>query len=281
MNFKKNPYENLYIYHVKGKVTENEEKSLGADFLGNWMEDDFSFLFFSNVSRDIISSLLKTRSDLELMDDYHFTWEEWQGEGFTTVKIEDFIISPPWEKRDSEPGEINIILDPVVVFGTGLHPTTRDCLKAINFIRKEYHFRKFLDIGTGTGILSIAAARLGAEEVLALDLNPLSVKTAKNNVNLNGLKETIKVVEGRAEDFIAENADLVVANIQYDVVKTLIEDKQFLRKKYFVFSGLMRSQVRDIKDRIRRDNLNIIKEWDYEMTWHTFVARRDSDEKRK
>jgi ribosomal protein L11 methyltransferase len=269
------PYNDLYIYHIKGLVTPGDEVIFGNNYIGNWVEDNYSFLFFSAASDGPVSSLLKNRFDLELMDDYRLSYEEWQGGGITTVKTGDFLITPPWENGENNRGEMRIIMDPGVVFGTGLHPTTRDCLKAISHAGKYYSFNKVLDMGTGTGILAIASARLGAMEVLAIDLNPLSVKTAKKNVKLNGLENVIKVAEGRAEDFLDESADLVIANIHYAVINKLLEHKEFLVKRYFIFSGLMRSQWREIKDMAAGHNLEILKEWDHEMTWYTFLARRD------
>ena len=269
------PYNDLYVYHIKGRVTDRDELKLGNSFIGNWVEDDFSFLFFSAVSSDPVSALIKNRFDLELIDNYHFTYEEWQGGGLTSVKIDNFLIVPPWEDEGTSPDAIKIIMDPGVVFGTGIHPTTRDCLKAISHTKKYYSFKKVLDIGTGTGILAIATACLGAREVLAIDLNPLAMKTAKKNVVLNKFENVIRASEGRAEDFIDESADLVVANIHYEVIKRILGHKGFIQKGYFIFSGLMRSQARDIKDMADGHDLIILKEWDHEMTWYTFLARKD------
>ncbi|MFC1867734.1 50S ribosomal protein L11 methyltransferase [Thermodesulfobacteriota bacterium] len=268
------PYEDLYIYYLEGRVSDRDEQTLGNFFLGNWIEDNFSFLFFSAASKDIVTELLKMRPDLELIDDYQFTYEQWQGGGLASVKIENILIVPPWEEIEPDTGEIKIIMDPGVVFGTGLHPTTRDCLKAMISLKKQYPFEKVMDLGTGTGILAIAAASLGVKEVLAVDLNPLSVKTAKNNVSLNGFEKAISVVKGKAEDFVAETADLIVANLHYDVIRGLLEEKGFLEKKYFIISGLMRSQAGYIKDRMGKYNLILLNEWDHEMTWYTLLARR-------
>jgi ribosomal protein L11 methyltransferase len=266
------PYEDIYICQLNGRVHERDEQVFDGHFIGNWVEDNYSFLFFSAVSDKNISSLLKIRPDLELVDDYMFTYEQWQGGIPRTTKVGDFIIVPTWEEKEPGPGEIRIIMDPGVVFGTGLHPTTGDCLKAISFLKEYISFGTVLDIGTGTGILAIAVALLGAESVLAVDVNPLSVKTAKTNVMLNGLERCIDVVEGHAEDVLYEGGDIVVANIHYEAIRRLMETKWFLESGYFIFSGLMRSQVRDVKDMAASHNLTILKEWDYEMTWYTFVA---------
>lgn len=265
-------YKDLFIYHLRGRVRDIDERLLGENFLGNWVEDNESFLFFSAPSNEIIAGLLKNRSDLVFFDDYHFTYEQWQGAGLTSFKIENFLIVPPWDRTEAEKGELKIILDPGVVFGTGLHPTTRDCLRAMVYLRTRYPWEKVMDFGTGTGILAIAAALLGSKEVLAVDLNPLSVKTAKKNVSLNHLEEIIKVFEGRVENLVNEDADLVVANIHYEVIRKILENKGFREKSWFIISGLMRSQVQVAKWQMEKYDLQVIHEWDNDMTWYTILA---------
>lgn len=267
-----NPYEDLYIYLVRGMVSQEAEASLGNAFLGNWVEDNSSFLFFSAPAHEIVAQLMKNQSHLERLDNFHFTYEEWQGRGIGPVRIERFLIVPPWETVEADEGELKIIMDPGVVFGTGLHPTTRDCLTAMTYVQGKGPLGQVMDLGTGTGILAIAAARLGAEKVLAVDLNSLCVKTSQRNVLLNNLADIIEVAEGRAEDFIDEPVDLVLANIHHDVIMNLFKAKGFLQKKIFIISGLMRSQVREMKVEMNKRNLKIVKEWDHEMTWYTVLA---------
>ncbi|MFH1490618.1 MAG: 50S ribosomal protein L11 methyltransferase [Pseudomonadota bacterium] len=202
-------------------MREEEEGYFGKAFIGNWVEDKTSFLFFSQPSSGLISSLLENRSDLELIDEYRFTYEQWQGGGLKPIKVENILITPPWEKSDRAEGEIRIILDPGVVFGTGLHPSTRDCIRALTCLRKETLFENVLDLGTGTGVLALVAMRLGAKRVLAVDLNPLCVKTARKNIAYNRLEDGIRVECGRAEDFIHEPADLLAANIHYGAMSSL------------------------------------------------------------
>jgi ribosomal protein L11 methyltransferase len=118
-------------------------------------------------------------------------------------------------------------------------------------------FETVLDLGTGTGILAIAAARLGASRVLAVDLNPLCVKTSRRNVRLNEVEAVVEVVEGIAEDFAENPADLLVANIHYEVLDDLVEREKFREKPWLILSGLMRSQGRDIKAKLERCGLRI------------------------
>ena len=169
---------------------------------------------------------------MTLVDEYHFSYEQWQGGAVSPVKVGDLVIAPPWEDIPCGTGKRKIVLDPGVVFGNGLHPTTRDCLRALNHLRHGSRFAGVLDFGTGSGVLALAAAAWGASRVLAVDLNPLCVKTARNNVNLNGLEDRVVVKEGRAEDFSDEPADLVVANIHYEVMKHLLTSGCFREKKW-------------------------------------------------
>jgi len=266
------PQRDLYIYLLKGLVPEKDECGLGDAFVGNWVEDDNSFLFFGRPADKVVDTLLEMHSELELIETHHFTYDQWQGGGLKPVRVDDFVIVPSWEKMEPGEGCIQIVLDPGVVFGNGLHPTTRGCLRAIARARRQRPFERVLDLGTGTGVLSLAAALLGAETVLAVDLNPLCVKTTIENVRLNGLHKIIRVVAGAVGDFVNEPADLVVANIQYDVIQELIDRRAFHNKDRLIISGLMRSQSRGVKTRLEREHFQILREWDHDMTWFTFLA---------
>jgi len=266
------PYKELYIYLFRGVLKKSHEADLGEAFLGNWVESDSSFLFFASPADEILDRLLRKCQELELIEHYHFTYEQWQGGRLDQIEVENFVIVAPWGELDSNKQLNQIVLDPGVVFGNGLHPTTRDCLKALAYAAKTRPFESVLDFGTGTGILAVAAVLLGAVRVLAVDLNPLCVKTAVRNVELNKLEEKIQVVKGSAESFFDEIADMVVANIHYDVIQELLVRRRFRRRDRLIVSGLMRSQARDVKAQMETLHLNIIHEWDHEMTWFTILA---------
>jgi len=268
------PYQDLYVYLLNGVLWEGDETFLGNDFIGNWVEGENSFLFFSKPSRQLVSRLLTARPNLALESDYHFSYEEWQGGGLDPLAIDPFLIVPPWQKKDDLSGLMTILLDPGVVFGNGLHPTTRSCLKALYLAAQNIPLGRVLDLGTGTGILALAAARLGAQQVLAVDLNPLCVKTAAKNVDLNGLTGIIRVIEARAEDVVNDAADLIVANIHYAVIERLLEGGAFHKSATLIISGLMRSQYRQIKTRLSQYGFHPLHEWDHDMTWFTVLANR-------
>jgi len=260
------------VYVLNGRVSWEEEARLGDGFLGNWVEGECSFLFFGRQARKELTGLLATRPDLRFDDEYRFTYDEWQGGGLEPVRIDPFLIVPPWVRLDPQAGLTTILLDPGVVFGNCLHPTTRDCLKALAWAHGRRPFLRVLDLGTGTGVLALAAARLGAESVLAVDLNPLCVKTAARNVTLNGLQGLIEVRKGRAEDFANDPADLVIANIHAGVIRALLDMDGFRGRHGLILSGLMRSQAREIKGALAKAGYEVVREWDDAMTWFTLVG---------
>ncbi|MBE0584323.1 MAG: 50S ribosomal protein L11 methyltransferase, partial [Desulfofustis sp.] len=226
----------LSIYCLRGQVPDGH--CFPPGFLGNWQEEDHSFLFFLEPQPDFIASLLREVGDAELVDHYRLTYQQWQGGSLAPLKIGRFLISPPWITASAGPGEYGLILDPGVVFGNGTHPTTCACLTAIEIACAAGSVRRLLDCGTGTGLLALAAVKLGCHQVVAVDYNLLAARTAWRNVLLNGFQDRMVVVNGRAETFCALPFDLLVANIGYPVVRDVISADAFLRQKWFVLSGL-------------------------------------------
>ncbi|MCP4368244.1 MAG: methyltransferase, partial [Deltaproteobacteria bacterium] len=179
------PYKDLYIYYLKGHLASDNE-IFYKDFIGNWEEDEFSFLFFSRPSKKKVNDLLNAQPHLTLLDNYHMTYDDWHGESLAPFSAGKFFISHPWNKirNNSGPGsdEFHITLDPGVVFGTGTHATTYNCLEALELAFSGSKVQSALDLGTGSGVLAIAAARLGCKKVLAVDSNLLAARTAQKNI---------------------------------------------------------------------------------------------------
>ena len=172
-------------------------------------------------------------------------------------------------------GEIPLLLDPGVVFGTGTHPTTRDCLAALELLYRDSAIVTVLDLGTGTGILAIAAAGLGSPRVAAVDFNHLAVQTARRNVILNGAEDRVLLVHGRAEQLVASPADLLIANIHYDVMRKLLQSEGFKAKRHWILSGLLRSQAREVEDLLGDGRACIVKRWTRDHIWYTYLGTND------
>lgn len=270
--YEQQPYNDLYIYYIEGRLGSKTDIS-DRCFIGNWEEDNFSFLFFSKPSDKLVKQILNKHPHLTLLDNYNMTYDEWQGGDTDLVRAGGFIIAPPWKKKiDISKEDIYIALDPGVVFGTGTHPTTSHCLEAINIVFANEKIKTAVDLGTGTGLLALAAAKSGCRKVLAVDLNFLAAQTAQKNIRLNRLENRVVSVCGRAEDFISYPSDLVVANIHYDVLKDLINYNFFKKKKFFIISGQLRSQAKKVLQALLKCPVTVIKKWEHAGIWHTYLV---------
>ena len=267
------PDDPLFIYEFEG-ICEDPQKIFKENFIAHWREGDCTFLFFSEPKEALIGEFIRDHGNLSWVRTHQMSYKEWQGgELLKPWSVGKFVFLPPWISLQRKPGKLNIMLDPGVVFGAGTHPTTRDCLQALLWIYEQEKPQKVLDLGTGTGILSLAAAALGAEEVLAVDLNPACVQTAEKNAEYNDLRKKIKIMEGRAEEYIHLPADLAVMNIHFAVIRELISKQSFFEKKWVVISGLLRSEFLEIKHQLHVPGFQLLKEWDSEFTWFTLAGR--------
>lgn len=261
----------LYIYYIEGAIPAHH--SFVADhFIGNWVEDDFSFLFFTQPALRQVYEILALFPTMKLLDQYEMTYAQWQGGIVEPVRIGRFLLNPTWIKASPGENEVAITIDSGVVFGNGTHPTTQACLEAIDIACAGKRVKTMLDLGTGTGVLALAAAKLGCEKILAVDYNYLAAKTARQNVSLNSLDDHILVANGRAEELTAVATDLLVANIHYDVMKDLVRTDGFLRQKWFILSGLLRSEAEKITDYLKTRPVLILKRWNQDDIWHTILG---------
>jgi ribosomal protein L11 methyltransferase len=264
------PYQNLYIYEISGEVL-GSRNFFKEDFIGCWNEGEASYLFFAQPHDEEVEIFVKKKG-FSLLGKNILDYKAWQaGEELKPFKIGNLVISPSWEDARVEEGEVLVRLDPCVVFGTGYHPTTRTCLQALLEIYQKERPKKVLDLGTGSGILALAAAKWGAEKVLAIDCNELAVDTALRNVLLNGEDHRIEVKIGRAEDFIEEEADLVCANLHLKVIESLMDKKVFFDKRWFLLSGLFVTDGEEIEKRFNQRSIETYQKIQ-EKNWLTLVG---------
>lgn len=261
----------LYIYYIEGTVPALQ--TIETDnFIGNWVEEDSSFLFFTQPAKEQVLEILADFPALKLLDDYEMTYAQWQGGNIEPVRIGRFLLNPTWIKASPGDNEIAITLDSGVVFGNGTHPTTQACLEAIDIACTGNKTKTMLDLGSGTGVLALAAAKLGCEKIIAIDYNYLATQTARLNVTLNNLDNNILVVNGRAEEHTSVATDLLVANIHYDVMKDLVRTEGFLKQKWFILSGLLRSEAEKIMEYLNTQPVLILKRWNQDEIWHTILG---------
>ena len=159
---------------------------------------------------------------------------------------EHLVIKPSWEAWDEQPGDLVIELDPGMAFGTGTHETTAMC---VAMIEKHYHGGEVLDVGTGSGILAIAAARLGAREVLGVDIDPMAVRVAQENVEKNGLADRVTICEGDLVKGLDNvQCEFAVANILAEVIMLLAAPlkSHLTENATSVCSGILREREDEV-----------------------------------
>lgn len=183
---------------------------------------------------------------------------EWKKYYKPTKIGQRIVVKPTWEDYKRENGELIIELDPGMAFGTGTHETTSMCIRELEkYVNED---SKVFDIGCGSGILAIAAAKLGAKEVLAVDLDEVAVKVSKENVEENNVSDSVEVRHGNLMDVVKDRADVVVANIIADIIKILAKDVHNFMKKdaVFISSGIILDKVEEVKESLIENGFEII-----------------------
>lgn len=212
--------------------------------------------------------------------------EDWANEWkqyFKPVKISDRItIKPTWEPYEAAEDELIIELDPGMAFGTGTHETTALCLRTIEHVIQAGD--DVIDIGTGSGILAIAAAKLGAGHVLAIDLDPVAVSSAKENTHLNDLNHRITVKQSDLLQILGDPEDelgiktpvrLVIANILAEIILQFTDDVYQVLEPggKYIASGIIRNKEDDVAAGLTKAGF-IVEERFYENDWVAIVARK-------
>lgn len=264
------PEKWLFIYYLEGVPTPPLE--LGTDFIGNWQEAESAFLFFSKPAQETVDRLVCDQPHLMLVDHYKMTYAEWQGASLDGFSVGKIYIRPPWVPSSSD-DQIEIILDPGVVFGNGNHTTTQDCLTALQQIFNQWRPKRVLDLGCGTGILALAAARLGAEAVLAVDLNRMAVNITHQNILANRLSRQVLALQGRAETLYAGPMDLLIANIHFAVMHQLIRQPAFQQHHHLILSGLLRSELKAVEGELAAQKIDMLQHWSHDGIWHTILCK--------
>ncbi len=174
-------------------------------------------------------------------EDWENAWKEY----FKPLRTgERLVVIPSWENYDLQPGDLPLYLDPGMAFGTGSHATTGLCLRWLEKLVKPGH--SVLDVGTGSGILAIAAARLGAERITAIDIDPVAVQVAKENVAKNEV--AVDVSLNTLDQVDPDAVDLVIANIIASVIIDLLPEVAARMKAggRFLASGIIAEKKQQV-----------------------------------
>lgn len=209
-----------------------------------------------DVGRYINIGTGKIERILTKEEDWAENWKKY----YKTFSIgKNIIIKPSWEAPiKPDDNRIVIEIDPGMAFGSGTHDTSSMCVLGIEKYLQSGD--NVIDVGCGSGILSIAAAKLGAGRVQAIDIDKAAVKVAKENIELNQLEDIISVHHGNLLEESIDKADIVVANIMADAILMLVEDikRVLVKDGLFISSGIISSRKDEIVTKLKACGFEII-----------------------
>ena len=259
-------YKYDYINEEISRAAEEAEAGAGAITITLYFEDD----------EEGYSRLAEAQKLLSQMPEVSFTADEtgddsewlykWQ-EHFKPSKVgERIVVKPGWEDYETADGELVIEMDPGMAFGSGLHETTSMCIKALEkdlggaYDPSRYPI-KVLDVGTGTGILAMAAVLLGADEALGIDIDDEAVRVSNENIVKNGLEGRISIRHGNLMDGINYEPDIIVANLMVDLVIMLspAAAAQLRPGGIYITSGILDIKEDIVKKAIEDAGFDIIE----------------------
>jgi ribosomal protein L11 methyltransferase len=202
-------------------------------------------------------------------------WAESWKEHFHVLHLgKRLVVKPSWRKHHRTGDEVVIDLDPGMAFGTGLHPTTRLCLRALEERSERGPLGRALDVGCGSGILAIAAVKLGATRVLGVDIDPIAIEATEANARHNRVNKRIRAREGSVPTDDGP-FDLVLANL---IAGILVELAPHLADEVaeggtLIASGIFIDREADVRAALESAGLRIVKAW-HESDWVALEAAR-------
>lgn len=225
------------------------------------------------ISADRNAEELKSRLDKEfqsilgMIPGYSFRirddseWKDNWKKYYKTFRISKrVVIKPTWEVYMPEGGEVVVELEPGMAFGTGTHETTKMCAEYLDEL--VIGDEKVLDLGCGTGILGIIAAKLGAGEVICVDIDDAAYKACTENVEKNGVSEKVRVVCGELKDIETEQYDIIVANIIADVILSLLPEfkKYSSDRTAILLSGIIADRREEVVSAVEKYGYHLVNE---------------------
>ena len=202
-------------------------------------------------------------------EDWAETWKEF----FHTEKIgARTVIKPTWEEYEAKAGEIVVELDPGAAFGTGQHATTSLCIRALEDLVQPG--MTVFDVGTGSGVLAIVAAKLGAKRVEAVDFDPVAVRVARENVRQNGAEGVVRTERSDLLKSVEGEADLIIANIIADIIVRLFGEVKgsLAAGGTMLLSGIIEDRLADVVEASGRHGFSVEK-IEQEKGWAAVVVK--------
>lgn len=234
---------------------------------------------FNDSNREMIEEMMLLHPGCSFREDSEIEEQNWNENWERTIQprqIGTFFVKPTWSEQQPDEGSILLEIDPKMAFGTSYHATTRLVLLQLSAI--QFEGKSVLDAGTGTGILAIGAAKLGAHQATGFDIDPWSQKNALENIYINGVQERVDIRFGSTETIREEEIfDVVIANINRNVI---LDKLDFLigrteKKGDILLTGLLHSDEETIRNALSRYPVTVI-DLQREEEWILFHVRKDS-----
>lgn len=206
-------------------------------------------------------------------EDWSESWKKY----YKPIPLGKVTIVPAWEEYEAKAGEVIIKMDPGMAFGTGTHETTRLVMKIMQ--DELLGGERFLDVGTGSGILSICASKLGAKSCNAYDIDPVAVKIAKENAEADGCSNITVAVSDllKGVDLSYGKYDFCVANIVADIIIRMLPDiDEYLKEEApLILSGIISIRADEVREAIKKNGFEIIRE-EKENDWLAIMVKKIS-----
>jgi len=264
----------LFDLGTSGIVNIEEDSSrvtLGGYFEESARPDEITRDLEARARTAGLSPIRDISVSLVADEDWMKKWKE----GFEPIEIgERLMVAPSWS-LPLESDRLVVQIDPGLAFGTGTHESTRLCLEAIE---RYWRGDSMLDVGTGTGILSIAAAKLvPASSIIAIDIDPQAVEVARENCVINGVSQQVKTVEAEPRRFMPASFDLVVANLTAEVIVNLLADLKgcLASAGILLLSGILDELGPDVERALAESRLTLIERREA-GEWILLAARRST-----
>ena len=237
---RRTPYREIFVSRISGSAPDMA-LHFQAGMLAMWDQDGVTDILFEEPHGDAVQIYLAAHYPQAVYEgETGVPYSDWEtGEPVHTVRAAHFLIQYTWENpQEPAASETRLVLDPGLAFGTGRHPSTRQSLALLRAAFDRDAPRHVLDLGCGTGVLSMAAAALGARRVTAVDYSLVAAHSTRMNAAVNSFKDRVRVIHGDAFDNLHHAADLVVCNLNHTLNRRLLASIHAKGTRRILLSGI-------------------------------------------
>ena len=273
------PYREIFVSRIRGSVPGMAEHFYSG-MLAMWEQDGITEILFEDPhSHEVQMFLSENHVAAEFEGETGIPYADWEsGTPVTATHVAGFLISYSWERSEPDNCATRLVLDPGLAFGTGRHPSTQQSLALLRAVFSSGEPpARVVDLGCGTGILSVAAALLGAGRVTAVDYSLVAAHAARMNAALNNLESRIRVIHGDAFDNLRHPADLAVCNLTYPLIDRLLQLPGDTFAPLMIFSGIYGAdrfhEVTDLCTRTGREIMTVQQQG----PWFSCLTRTRDD----